>query len=69
MLSKSLKNVYPTLYETLEINRIKFFKEWIQDNPDTNLYKNCDHEWKEHYMFKCGKFEEYVHCRYHRLPN
>jgi DNA-binding Lrp family transcriptional regulator len=67
MLSKSLKNVYPRLYETLEIKRIKFFKEWIQDNPDTNFYKNCDHEWKEHYLFKCGKFEECVHCRYQRL--
>jgi DNA-binding Lrp family transcriptional regulator len=66
-LSKSLKNVYPRLYETLEINRIKFFKEWIQDNPDTNLYKNCDHEWKERCLFKYGKFEECVHCRYQRL--
>lgn len=66
-LSESLMNVYPTLYETLETNRIKFFKEWIQDNPDNNLYKNCDHKWKERYMFRCGKFEQCVHCRYTRL--
>lgn len=67
-ISKSLMNVYPRLYETLETNRIKFFKEWIKDNArDNNLYANCDHEWKEHYMFKCGKFEECIHCRYQRL--
>ena len=66
-LSESLMNVYPTLYETLETNRIKFFKEWIQDNPDTNLYKHCDHKWKERYMFRCGKFEQCVQCRYTRL--
>lgn len=47
-------NVYPSLYETLETERIKFFKEWINDNPrDSNLYASCNHEWKERYMFKC----------------
>ena len=66
-LSESLMNVYPRLYETLETNKIKFFKELMKYNPDKNLYENCDHEWKERYMFKCGKFEECVHCRYHRL--
>jgi hypothetical protein len=67
-LSESLMNVYPRLHETLEINRIKFFEEWIKNNPrDNSLYENCNHEWKERYMFKCGKFEECVHCRYQRL--
>jgi hypothetical protein len=67
MLSKSLMNVYPKLYDTLESNRIKFFKDWIQDNPDNNLYKNCNHEWKERHMFRCGKFKECVYCHFRKL--
>jgi len=67
-LSESLKNVYPILYETLETNKIEFFKEWIKKDPrDSTLYEKCDHEWKERYMFRCGKYKECVHCHYHRL--
>jgi hypothetical protein len=64
-LSESLKNVYPILYETLETNRIEFFKEWIKNDPrDSRLYENCEHEWKERYMFGCGKYKECIHCHY-----
>lgn len=67
-LSESLMNVYPRLYETLDTNKIYFFKEWIKNNPrDSSIYENCHHEWKERYMFRCGKFEECIHCRYHKL--
>lgn len=66
-LHKSLMNVYPRLFEILELNRIKFFKEWIQDNPDNNLYKNCNHEWKECHIFRCGKFKECVYCHFQKL--
>jgi hypothetical protein len=58
-LSESLMDVYPRLYEALEANRIKFFKGWIRNNPrDSSLYENCHHEWKESYLFRCGKFDE-----------
>jgi hypothetical protein len=61
--------MYPTLYESLETNRIEFFKEWIKNDPrDRSLHENCRHEWRERDMFKCGKFEECVHCRHRRLP-
>jgi hypothetical protein len=66
-LSESLMNVYPILYETLETMKMEFFKKWMLFNPDTNLYKNCNHEWREHYMFKCGKYEECIYCRYKRM--
>ncbi|MDQ6864727.1 MAG: hypothetical protein M3044_12990 [Thermoproteota archaeon] len=66
-LSKSLTNVYPKLNQTLELNRIKFFKEWIQNNPDNDLYKNCNHKWKERHMFRCGKFKECVYCHFQKL--
>lgn len=67
-LIESLKSIYPSLYETLETNRIKFFKEWVKNDPrDISLHENCDHEWIEHYIYKCGKFEECVRCSCKRL--
>jgi hypothetical protein len=67
-LSECLESLYPTLYETLDTNKIKYFEEWVKSNPrDNNIYENCRHEWKERKLFKCGIFDECVHCRYHRL--
>lgn len=67
-VAESLNNVYPRLYETLENNKIKFFREWIKNDPrDSSLHKNCNHELVQHHMPKCGNYEECVHCRYRRL--
>jgi len=67
-LSESLMVLYPGLFKTLEKNKKKYFKEWVKDNPqDSSLYKNCHHEWRERIIFKCGKFDECIHCRYQRL--
>ena len=67
-LSESLTKVYPTLYKSLETNKIKFFNEWVKNDPrDSSLHENCRHEWKERYLFKCGRFDECVKCRSRRL--
>jgi hypothetical protein len=67
-LSESLKRLYPTLYETLDTNRVKYFKDWVKSNPaDNNIFENCHHEWKERNIFRCGTFYECVHCRYRKL--
>jgi hypothetical protein len=67
-LSESLMNVYPRLFEISEDNKKKYFREWVKHNPrDSSLYKNCHHEWRERNIFKCGKFDECIHCRYQRL--
>jgi hypothetical protein len=67
-LTRSLKNIYPTFYESLEANRIKYSKEWIKNDPrDSNIHENCNHEWRERYLFRYGKFDECIHCKFHRL--
>ncbi len=51
-LSESLMNVYPRLFEMLEKDKKKYFKEWVKDNTrDSSLYKNCHHEWRERTIF------------------
>lgn len=67
-LSEHLMSLYPRLFESFDTNKKKYFKEWVKDNPlESNLYKNCHHEWRERIIFKCGKFDECIHCRYQRL--
>jgi hypothetical protein len=67
-LSESLKMLYPTLYVTLDTNRVKYFKDWVKsDRRDNKIHESCHHEWKEHNVFRCGAFYECVHCRCHKL--
>jgi DNA-binding Lrp family transcriptional regulator len=67
-LSESLESLYPTLYETIDRNRVKYFEDWVKYNPrDNNIYENCHHEWKQRDIFRYGTFYECVHCRCHKL--
>lgn len=65
-LSKSFMNVYPTLYRTLEDSWNKYCNSILQQKPMNNIYRNCDHQWQERYLYRFGKYNECILCGYRK---
>jgi hypothetical protein len=66
-VSKAFMKVYPKFYESLEDIWKMECNYLLRSSPLNEKFKNCNHEWEKHYMYKFGNYDECIHCHYRQV--